>query len=134
MGTKMKTYPMPNFDTLKVVKQASVSNFVIPKFARKEFFALKITGLVRVPRDGMYSFSTSSDDGSALYIGDQQVVNNDGIHGDEEISGEIALKAGLHPITVLMFQGRGGEALGVQMEGPNIAKGPIPADWLTHNR
>lgn len=125
---------LPNFDTLKTARETAVKNFIIPNFARKEYFALKLTGLVKVPRDGMYKFSTTSDDGSALYIGDRMVVNNDGIHGEWEESGEIALKAGYHPITVLMFQGKGGKTLGVQMEGPGVSKEMIPGAWLSHTK
>ena len=36
--------------------------------------------LGRVPFAGQWRFSTVSDDGSALYIGDQRIVDNDGTH------------------------------------------------------
>jgi len=89
---------------------------------RKENFALRFTGLVRAPRNGVYTFFTRSNDGSRLLIGDQIVVNNDGLHGLEEASGVIALKAGLHPITVEYFQEGGTQALITGYEGPNIKK------------
>jgi hypothetical protein len=38
-------------------------------------------------------------------------VDNDGFHGDEQRTGMIALRAGLHPITVRYFQGTGGASL-----------------------
>jgi hypothetical protein len=50
------------------------------------------------------------------------IVNNDGLHGSWEESGEVALKAGKHPVTVLMFQRKGGKKLEVLMEVPNVPK------------
>jgi hypothetical protein len=36
---------------------------------RETMFALQFTGYLTVPRDGLYTFYTSSDDGSQLFIG-----------------------------------------------------------------
>ncbi|HEX7343308.1 MAG TPA: PA14 domain-containing protein, partial [bacterium] len=84
------------------------------------------------PRDGIYRFYLTSDDGSALYIGREQVVNNDGIHGEWEESGEIALKAGYHPLRVVMFQKLGGLTLSAAIEGPGMEKQAIGEQMLFH--
>jgi alpha-mannosidase len=125
---------LPDFSTLNPIREEKVESFSIPAFARKEFYALKLTGWVNVPTDGMYRFATTSDDGSALYIGEKLVVNNDGIHGEWEESGEIALGVGWHPITVLMFQGRGGKTLSASIEGPGLPKTEIPAGMVSHSQ
>lgn len=93
-------------------------------------FAVRFTGYVRIPADGLYTFSTSSDDGSRLSIGDRLVVDNDGLHGVRESSGIARLKAGLYPITVEFFQGSGEQVLDVSIEGPNLAKRPLTPDFL----
>jgi hypothetical protein len=36
------------------------------------------SGFIQVPGDGVYEFSTESDDGGRLYIHDELVVDNDG--------------------------------------------------------
>ena len=58
---------------------------------------------------GSTRFSLTSDDGARLLIGDQVVVDNDGIHGVSTQSGMIGLAEGFHPLTIRYFQ-RGGES------------------------
>jgi hypothetical protein len=125
-------YNLPDFDTLQIKKTAVVDSIALPDFARPEDYGLVMTGYVKVPADGLYDFSITSDDGSALYVEDSLIANNDGIHGADEVSGEIALMAGLHPITVYMFQCKGGKYLEASVSGPGIEKQAIAADMLYH--
>ena len=99
---------------------------------RNSSFALIFKGYVRAPVDGIYTFYTNSDDGSRLLIGDQVVVENGGTHGAVERSGQIALKEGLHPITVLYFESLGGEALDISYIVPGQSKEPVRASQLFH--
>ena len=57
-------------------------------------------------------------------------TDNDGLHGPQEKSGQIGLKAGLHAITVTFFERDGGELLEVSYAGPNLGKTAIPASAL----
>jgi hexosaminidase len=84
--------------------------------AREERFGLVFTGYMRVPADGIYTFYLSSDDGSRLLIGDELVVDHDGLHGATERAGMIALQAGYHPISVQYFQAGGGASLEMAFE------------------
>ena len=95
-------------------------------------FGLIMQGFINVPTDGIYTFYTTSDDGSSIAINGQLVVNNDGPHGAEERMGEIALKAGYHPIHVNYFESGGGEALKAHISGPGMNKQEIPAEMLGH--
>jgi hypothetical protein len=79
---------------------------------------------------GDYTFYTSSDDGSKLYIDGTQVVDNDGLHGMQWVGGTINLIAGEHMIEVIMFENGGGEGLEVEVEGPGIPRIPIPNEVL----
>jgi hypothetical protein len=123
---------LPNFDSLTVIKESSLPMITIPEFARPEKFGLDFFGFILIPRDGMYRFYLTSDDGSALYIGRERVINNDGLHGEWEESGEIALQAGYHPLQVTMFQMLGGLALSTAIEGPGMEKQAIGAQMLFH--
>jgi hypothetical protein len=93
-------------------------------------FAFNFTGYINVPSDGQYTFYTSSDDGSLLYIDGFLVVNNDKQHGVDEKSGTIGLKAGKHAISVGFFQQYGDRVLTVSYAGPNISKQIIPSSLL----
>ena len=117
---------LPDFNALTPAETGTVANFDLSPKNRTDNYAFRYTGYVQVPADGRYTFYTSSDDGSKLYIGDQEVVNNDGLHGMVEKSGTIALKAGLHAITVSFFEQGGGEGLEVRYAGPNLGKQLVP--------
>ncbi len=98
---------LPDFEALRPSASGVVPSISIQPRSREHLFALRFTGFVRVPADGVYRFYTKSDDGSRLWIADSLVVDNDGLHGAREESGVIALAAGLHPITVAMFEQSG---------------------------
>jgi len=123
---------LPAFDELEPAKTGTVSNFTLSPRTQDQFFGMKFTGFISVPRDGIYTFFTTSDDGSKLFIGEQEVVDNDGWHGMKEASGQIALEAGLHAVTVLFFQNEKGVGLKVRYSGPGIEKQEIPDSALWH--
>jgi len=118
---------LPDFDKIKPIAAGIASMFshaVVPQM--KDNFALRFTGLVKIPADGLYVFYTSSDDGSRLYIDRKLVVENDGLHGVMEMGGLIRLNKGMYPITVTFFEKTGGEELKVFFEGPRLPKREIP--------
>lgn len=121
---------LPDFSTLKAAKTGNANSFDLTVRNRDDNFAMRFTGYIDVPSDGDYSFYTSSDDGSKLFIGTREIVNNDGLHAATEKSGSISLRAGKHAITVSYFEATGGELLTVQYEGPGINKQIIPASRL----
>lgn len=70
-----------------------------------EWFAIEFAGLVHIANPGFYVFQTCSDDGSKVFIDGVLVVNNDGVHGTNCVSGPVTLTAGDHPVVVDYFQG-----------------------------
>jgi hypothetical protein len=117
-GVKFEYYEgdwdkLPDFATLKAVKTGECDYFDIKDKGRDDNFGFRFTGYVVIPTDGKYEFATNSDDGSRLYIGDKLVADNDGLHGEQTMSGTIDLKKGAHPIVVTFFEKGGGEALRV---------------------
>lgn len=129
---------LPNFNWLPPYAPVNPSNLNYASsggnFAtsgRSENVGASYVGYVNVPTDGTYTFSTASDDGSRLFIGDRLLVNNDFLHGMTTVSGPIALRAGKHKIRVDFFE-RGGDAgLIASISGPGIANQPIPASMLS---
>jgi hexosaminidase len=122
---------LPDFSQLKPVRASIVPKMNLAWVADvKQDFALRFTGFIRIPHTDVYSFFTHSDDGSRLTIADQVVVDNDGVHGMAEKSGEIALGAGWHPIELVYFQGGGGLGLRVGFTGAGFDRMLIPADIL----
>ena len=77
------------------------------------------TGYFYAPVAGTYTFSTSSDDGSNLYMAGTLgtasgtlVVNNNFEQGTTQRTGTVSLSAGLYTIAVYFFQNGGGYVRG----------------------
>lgn len=121
---------LPNFNTLTPVKTGHSIDFSLSPKERNDDFAFKFDGYITIPTTGTYTFETTSDDGSKLYIGGfdeaNLLVNNDGLHGDVTVSKTINLTEGLYPITVTFFERNGGENLVVKWQGPGFGKQNIP--------
>lgn len=117
---------MPDFKALKPVKSGTTAEFSNVHRGRETHFGFRFTGYIDVPREGVYTFRTLSNDGSKLFIGDREVVNNDHHHGAVEQAGEIALKPGKHAITLTYFQEGGNTVLEAYWEGPELPRQKIP--------
>ncbi len=125
---------LPVFDQLKATRTGIVKNFDLAPRTEPNNFSFEYTGYVLVPRDGMYTFFTDSDDGSRLYVDTTLVVNNDGEHGMVERKGAIPLGKGLHALKVDYFQSAGDIGLRVSMKGPEMRQLAIPDSMLFHQR
>src|SRR5665213_2493996 len=90
-------------------------------FGNKTNYEAAFTGYINVPAAGWGQFSTNSDDGSTVYIDNQNVpiVNNNAFQGNTNHVGSFYFpQPGLYPITVGYFQGGGGGGLLVQWAPP----------------
>jgi len=99
-------------------------------------YAYMWIGFFKPPTTGTYTFYTSSDDGSGVWIGDiasdatgrtasNAVVNNDmgSGHGNQERSGTISLTADVYyPIRIVHEEGSGGSNMTFSWAGPGISK------------
>ena len=103
---------LPDFSMLEPVESGIAKDFDVSRMAKQEnHYGFVFEGFVDVPSDGLYEFSTRSDDGSKLFIHGQEVVDNDGSHSIQLRSGAIGLKKGLHPVKILYFEDFDGERL-----------------------
>ncbi|MFI5252175.1 MAG: alpha-L-fucosidase [Bacteroidota bacterium] len=125
---------LPQFEKLTPVSKGALESFDLSPKKQPEYFGFVYDGYIKLPSDGVYAFYLNSDDGSQLFIGDSLLINNDGLHGMQELNGVIALGAGYHPIKVTFFQKTGGVGLTVGYKGPNIAKRDIPKDILFYKK
>ena len=86
----------------------------------KDTFGVQITGNIDVEEGGVFNFHIGGDDGVALYINGEEVVDNDGLHGFRTRSGEIELEPGTHVVEVRYFENSGHAGLKVEWEGPGL--------------
>ena len=124
---------LPDFASLDPVKTGFTSDIDLSPRNRDNNFGFIFEGYITAPSDGVYTFYTRSDDGSKLFIGDQQVVNNDGIHAAKEALGTIGLQEGLHLITIHYFEGAGNEELTVSWTPPGENKEDINATAFVYD-
>jgi alpha-L-fucosidase len=123
---------LPDFSAITPVKDGTIEDFTFGPQKQDEYFAFVYQGFINIPVEGVYTFYTVSDDGSNLFIGEELVVDNDGLHGMREREGVVALARGLHPIKVTFFEKTGGDDLIVQWKGPGVEKQQIPVERLFH--
>ncbi|MFH6961338.1 family 20 glycosylhydrolase [Flavobacterium plurextorum] len=85
----------------------------------ERYIGLKFNGYIYIPETANCTFSTLSDDGSKLFIDDELIVDNDGIHWLNEAYGVVKLEKGFHKINISYFDQIGGTTLNcfIQQEG-----------------
>jgi len=94
-------------------------------------FGLAWSGVINIPREGIYTFTTSSDDGSVLKIGGATVVDNDGLHGKVQKTGRVHLPAGRHQFELYFFEAGGAESLEVTVRPPGEGARPLDLSWFS---
>lgn len=122
---------IPDFDTVAVAGRGIAYGFTLGEFAyRDDFFAVEYSGFLRVTRNGEYTFTLGSDDGSRLLVDGKPVVDNDGPHPYREEIGTVSLGEGKHAFAVRYFQLGGAKRLEVRYAGPGIPEQTIPPGKL----
>ncbi len=107
---------MPDFSKLKAKSNGYVKDFWVGDYAlREDNFAMILSGYILIPEDGMYTFSSRSDDACRLIIHDELVVSQGKVYEEKEI-GAIALKKGYHPVTIQFLEGIGRERLRIYIK------------------
>lgn len=105
------------FSTCAEVEQAAsaktleVDGFGIDVAGVEDGFGLVFTKALTIDAAGVYTFSTTSDDGSTLSIGGALVVDNDGLHGAVTKSGRVWLESGVYAMKVVFFEQGGAQSL-----------------------
>ena len=64
---------LPDFDSAKVFSSGVAGNFDLSVVTNNEHVGICYTGFLQVPRDGLYRFYTTSDDGSRIFVGEPSV-------------------------------------------------------------
>jgi alpha-L-fucosidase len=91
-----------------------------------EHVALKFTGRIYVEDPDVFVFELTSDDGSKLWIDDDLVIDNDGLHSALSKRGRAALGIGWHTVVVGWFNKTGGAELSLKCGVLGSQLGPVP--------
>ena len=138
---------LPDFDTLTPYARDYLfeinyprTNYDFATSGRYDNVGAVLRAYVHIPQTGFYTLFVESDEGSRLLVGDEVLIDNDGLHQMTERSGGIALEAGWHRIRIDYFERTQGLGLIARIQGPDLPKQTIPpqmwrtddcvADWL----
>lgn len=91
----------------------------------RETYAVRFETTLTVTDAGTYTFTTSSDDGSKLFINGVEIVDNDGLHGVVTETGSTFLAAGDYTVVLIFFENGGGDSLSATISGDDTGNVPI---------
>lgn len=91
------------------------------QFGVKDHFYAEVTAEFHAAQSGIYSFKSTSDDGSEIVIAGKSVAENDGVHPPSTAEGKVNLTAGWHALKLRFFEHEGGEELKLEWKGPGQA-------------
>ncbi|PRX49371.1 glucose/arabinose dehydrogenase [Prauserella shujinwangii] len=131
-GVTLRTYdvqvPLSEICTIKPGQTPNVDKLMpvidwrtADDFGFESNFVSHAIANLNVPVDGTYTFRLTSDDGSRLYIDDQLVVDNDGLHAEEPKDGSVELTAGYHSLRIEYFEAGGEQVLQLAWRTPGAA-------------
>lgn len=97
-------------------------------------FFTRVQGFIKVRRTGNYVFRLKSDDGAILYVNEEIIVNNDGMHGPVPVDGLLALRRGVHRLRIDHFDGGGADTLILEWQPPGARSFQLaPAGLFFHD-
>jgi Beta-galactosidase/beta-glucuronidase len=114
-------------------KTGTVATINLSPSDTSQMFGIMYTGYLKVPRTGVYHFTSLSDDGARLWIGNETVLASLGQSpATTETTGDIALQAGLHPMNLGYFQAYGPMKMELYIEGPGVPRQLVSRSMLFH--
>ncbi len=127
------------FDRLdgKETQAGLADQFSLQPFGQlDEDYGVVFEGFLDVKNAGEYTFTVQCADACMVQIGETELIRIDPRPNSKTISGsaKINLSANKHSIRVSYLQLKGDQQLDVQLTGPNVEKGPIPASMLTSEK
>jgi len=108
-------------DDLEPLETGIISRITADERKREDYFGYNFSGYLKIPRDGIYSFSISSNDGNTFFLDDKKFGG-----------GSIAIRKGIYKISQKYFQLGNKKWDIVTWEGPGIEKQEIPESAYFH--
>ncbi len=121
---------LPSLNDIKPTKTTIVHNIDVSGYEDEKMFAIKFSGYIEIPVDGMYtlnSFSSRSLD--IVKFHGENIIETRGV---EEKSKTLPLRKGMHPLEIEHYVGHGTAHYELQIEGPTIEKQLILPSMLKH--
>ncbi len=124
---------VPDFSKLTPKKNGTTGNIDLNFALKKDSFGVQFEGYLHITKKDLYELWITSDDGSKVYLNNQLLFDNDGLHSaDSPVAKVVPLNPGYYPLRIDYFERTGGEAvtLGYVAVGKKIQPLPIPKEML----
>jgi hypothetical protein len=92
----------------------------------KEWFAIHFKGSLNVTAAGEYELCVNAGDGAQLYLDENLIVDNDGVHDTKEKCEKLSIEPGEYKVDLLYFQGTGELGLQLSWAKDGAAKEIVP--------
>ena len=110
-------------DDLEPLEMGIISRITADERKREDYFGYAFSGYLKIPKDGIYTISISSNDGNTFFL-----------DGKKFGGGSIAIRKGIYKISQKYFQLGNKKWDIVSWEGPGIKKQEIPSSAYFHQR
>jgi hypothetical protein len=101
-----------------------------PGLGQVDHFSARWTGRLLIRDSGVYEFFLTSDDGSRLFIDEQLVVDNWGLHATAAQQASTPLESGIHLLRVEYFETSGDANLKLEWSSKAFARRLLGGDDL----
>ncbi len=110
-------------DEQEPIETGVISRITADERKREDYFGYDFEGYLKIPKDGIYTISISSNDGNVFFL-----------DGKKFGGGSIAIRKGMYKISQKYFQLGNKKWDIVTWEGPGIKRQEIPADFYFHQK
>jgi predicted alpha/beta superfamily hydrolase len=123
---------LPSFNKLTPVSSGRMdTTFNLDKLPDQENFGCVMDGFLEIREEGYYVFILDSDDGAKIYLNNDLLLANDGLHGmGNTQTSMVPLQKGFYPVRVEYFQRGGGRGLDIRYVPPGQSQ-PLPVPFET---
>ncbi|WP_461633353.1 family 20 glycosylhydrolase [Labilibaculum euxinus] len=88
----------------EVMQCGVLDKIKFPKDIEEEYYAMEITGYLKIDKKATYTFFNYAVDPVQISIGDHVIISNKGLNARQERRGRIHLDEGMYPIRIVMVK------------------------------
>jgi predicted alpha/beta superfamily hydrolase len=124
---------VPDFSKLTAKKTGTTGDLDLTFAAKRDSFGVQFEGYLHITKKDLYYFYVLSDDGSKVYLNNQPLLDNDGLHSaDNPVVKMVPLNPGYYPLMIRYFERTGGESisLGYVKSEKKLEAVPLPKEMF----
>jgi predicted alpha/beta superfamily hydrolase len=118
---------LPDFSKLTPVKTGITDNLDLKFALKKDSFAVQFEGYIHITQKQLCDLWIVSDDGSKLYLNNELLLSNDGLHdAGTPVAKLLPLNPGYYPVKIQYFEKTGDQSVTIGSVTFNKRANPVP--------